>query len=270
MKISFVGGGVMAETILNGILDNKIAAPRDVAVGEVIPNRREYLAHRYGVRAEESNVSAIEGSGLVILSVKPQNLAEVFSQVNGKLNEGQTAISIVAGARMKGIVRGLGHPNVIRVMPNTPGQIGFGMTVWMASDTVGQGEVDVTRRVLATLGEEVYVHDEKYIDMATALSASGPAYVFLFIESLIEAGVYLGMPRDMARQLVLQTVLGSAQLVKQTEKHPAELRDMVTSPGGTTAEALLELEDSGVRAALINAVVAAYEKSQALGGLDEG
>ncbi len=151
-------------------------------------------------------------------------------------------------------------------MPNTPAQIGAGMSVWTASDAVPGDKIEATRGILSVLGEEIYVPDEKLIDMSTAVSASGPAYVFLFIESLIDAAVYLGMARDMARKLVLQTVLGSTKLVDETGRHPAELKDMVTSPGGTTIEALRAFEDAGFRAAIFDGVIAAYEKSKALGG----
>ena len=150
-------------------------------------------------------------------------------------------------------------------MPNTPSQIGAGMSVWTASSGVPGSAVQATRRILEPLGEELYVEDEKFIDMATALSASGPAYVFLFIEALIDAGVYLGMPRDMASQLALQTVAGSTQLVRESGRHPAELKDMVTSPGGTTAEALLTLEQGAFKGVVIEAVAAAYEKSKGAG-----
>ena len=167
---------------------------------------------------------------------------------------------------MKSLTSGLRHGSIIRVMPNTPAQIGAGMSMWTASDSVPAEAVETTRSILGTLGEEVYADDEKMIDMATALSASGPAYVFLFIEALIDAGVYLGLSRDVSRQLSLQTVLGSTQLVKETGRHPAELKDMVTSPGGTTIEALRALEDGGFRASVFAAVNAAYEKSKALGG----
>ncbi len=267
MKIAFVGGGTMAEAILGGILENKIANARDITAGEIIADRRAYLAKKYGISALASNAAAVEKAEMVILAVKPQNLHEVFDQLKGKLKPKQAVVSIVAGAGMKALERGFGHKGIIRVMPNTPAQIGAGMSVWTAAPSVDKAKVEVTRSILRTLGEEVYVVDEKYIDMATSLSASGPAYVFLFIESLIDAGVYLGMPRDMARTLVLQTVLGSTQLVRKSGKHPAELRDMVTSPGGTTAEALFELEDGGFRATILSAVASAYEKAQLLGGL---
>lgn len=166
---------------------------------------------------------------------------------------------------MDALTGGLGHDAVVRVMPNTPAQIGEGMSVWTASEAVSADAREAVGSILRTLGDEVYAPDEKVIDMATALSASGPAYVFLFVEALIDAGVYLGMARDTARRLALQTVLGSARLVERTGRHPAELRDMVTSPGGTTIAALRAMEAGGFRAAVADGVVAAYDRSQALG-----
>ena len=216
------------------------------------------------ILATTSNAEAAEQGDIVVLAVKPQNLVEVLSQLKGELKPDQSVLSIVAGTRMSTLVDGLSHASVIRVMPNTPAQIGEGMTLWTSSN-INEETLELTRSVLATMGEEIYVTDEKYLDMATALSASGPAYVFLFIESLIDAGVYVGLPRDMARTLALQTVLGSTKLVKETGKHPAELKDMVTSPGGTTVEGLLALEEGDLRGTIINAVIAAYGKSQELG-----
>ncbi len=263
--ISFVGGGVMAEAIIGGVLQARLAEPQNVRVGEPVEARRDYLRDTHGVEAFADNLDAIDGAGLVFLAIKPQSLPYVLPTLKGSLSEGQTVVSIIAGATMDTLVSGLDHPAVIRVMPNTPAQIGEGMSVWTASPQTPQAAVDATRDVVATLGAQLQVDDEKIIDMATALSASGPAYVFMFIEALIDAGVYLGMTRDVARTLALQTVLGSARLVEQTGRHPAELKDMVTSPGGTTIEAALALERSGFRASVIDAVVAAYEKSVALG-----
>ncbi len=265
MDIAFIGGGVMAEAIIGGILGQGIAQPGEVCVAEPVETRRQTLADRYGVSTWADNGEAVQHGELVVLSVKPQNLAEVLQELRGTVKSNQAVLSIVAGARMESIVAGLGHDAVIRVMPNTPAQIGAGMSVWTATASVNGRFRETTRSILQTLGEELYVTDEKYIDMATALSASGPAYVFLFIESLVDAGVYLGMSQEMARKLALQTVLGSARLVQETGKHPAELRDMVTSPGGTTAEALRKLEEGGFRAAVLSAVAAAYEKSKQLG-----
>ena len=263
--IAFVGGGVMAEAIIGGALNAGIAVPSDVRVGEPLAPRRAYLQDTHGVGAFADNAEAIDGAGLVFLAVKPQSLPYVLPALKGNLADDQTVVSIVAGATMGALTSGLGHDAVIRVMPNTPAQIGAGMSVWTASPQTPQSAVDATRDVVATLGAQLQVDDEKIIDMATALSASGPAYVFMFIEALIDAGVYLGMTRDVARTLALQTVLGSARLVEETGRHPAELKDMVTSPGGTTIEAVLSLERSGFRAGVIEAVVAAYDKSIALG-----
>ena len=266
MKISFVGGGVMAEAILSGIVGAKVAPSSDICVGEPSENRRRHLEDTYSIRTTSNNLEAIEGAGLTVLAVKPQTLPYVYPELSGNLSADNTVVSIVAGATMSRLSSGLGHAAIIRVMPNTPGQIGAGMTMWMASDAVPKETVDTARAIVQTLGKEIYTDDEKMIDMATALSASGPAYVFLFIESLIDAGVYLGLARDVSWQLAIQTVLGSTQLVADTGIHPAELKDMVTSPGGTTIEALRALEEGRFRALVLNAVNAAYEKSKALGG----
>ncbi|MBM3948140.1 MAG: pyrroline-5-carboxylate reductase [SAR202 cluster bacterium] len=265
MKITFIGGGIMGEALIAGLLRAKLAAPADIAVSEPVDTRRSLLVQKYGVRADLLARSVVPGANLVVLSVKPQNLGDLMPDLAKLLQPGQAVVSIIAGARIETLAKGLGTSAIVRVMPNTPAQIGAGMTVWTATPSVPRDQVNATRDMLRTLGEEAYVTDEKLIDMATALSASGPAYVFLFIESLIDAGVHLGMSRDMARRLVLQTVLGSAQMVKETGRHPAEMRDMVTSPGGTTAEALLALERAGFRRAILDAVIAAYEKSKRLG-----
>ncbi|MBM3944989.1 MAG: pyrroline-5-carboxylate reductase [SAR202 cluster bacterium] len=265
MKITFIGGGIMGEALMAGLLRAKLAAPADIAVSEPVEARRKRLADTLRIRAEATADAIVSGADLVVLAIKPQNLADVMPGLGKLLTKGQTVASIIAGARIDTLSKGLGTNAVIRIMPNTPAQIGAGMTVWTATPTVPAAALDAAKKMLGTLGVELRVDDEKLIDMSTALSASGPAYVFLFIEALIDAGVYMGMTRDMARTLALQTVLGSAQMVKETGQHPAQLRDMVTSPGGTTAEALRAFENAGFRRAVIDAVVAAYEKSKRLG-----
>ncbi len=255
----------MAEALIGGIIESQIAAPESLRVGEPVEARRSYLEDKYGLKGYQGNSDAIEDADIIVLAVKPQVLPYVLTDLNGRISKNSTVLSIIAGAKMDTLVKGLAHAAVVRVMPNTPAQIGAGISVWTASDAVTADKIEATRGILRVLGEEVYVPDEKLIDMSTALSASGPAYVFLFIESLIDAGVYLGMARDMARKLVLQTVLGSTRLVDETGRHPAELKDMVTSPGGTTIEALRAFEDGGFRAAVFDGVIAAYEKSKALG-----
>ncbi len=265
MKLSFIGGGKMAESIVHGVLAGNLAAPGDIAVGEPVAERRAFLKGEFGISPVADNLEAASGADLLVLAIKPQDLATVLSQLKGRLVPEQAALSIVAGARMSTLSQGLAHDAVVRVMPNTPAQVGSGMTLWTCSPGVGDAQREMTKAVLSSVGEEIYVTDEKYMDMATALSASGPAYVFLFIEALIDAGVYVGMPRDMARTLALQTVFGSARLVMETGRHPAELKDMVVSPGGTTAEALRVLEEQGVPSAIVAAVDAAFRKSVQLG-----
>jgi len=264
MKLAFIGGGAMAEAIVRGVLSASLAKPEEIVVGEVVEQRCRYLTDQYRVYATPNNIKAVGKGNLVILAVKPQNLPEVASEIRGSLGQHQTVLSIIAGARMSTLVDSLNHASVIRVMPNTPAQIGAGMSLWLCSSSVAADTAGQAQSILKTLGDEIRVYDEQYIDIATALSASGPAYVFMFIEALIDAGVYLGLPRPMARRLTLQTVLGSVRLAQETGKHPAELKDLVTSPGGTTAEALLALEEGQFRSTVINAVVAAYEKSLAL------
>jgi pyrroline-5-carboxylate reductase len=265
MRLAFIGGGIMAEAIIGGVLSAKLADPEEIYVGEPRAERSQYLYHRYGVLASQDNLKAAQGAELVVLAIKPQDLPVVFQQLNSQLGPEQVALSIVAGARMSTLTQGLNHTPIIRVMPNTPAQIGHGMSLWTSSTQVDATMRELTQSILSTIGREIYVDDEKYLDMATALSASGPAYVFLFIEALIDAGVYVGLPRDMARTLALQTVYGSTRLMVDTGKHPAELKDMAVSPGGTTAEALQVLERSGVPAAVVDAVNAAYQKSITLG-----
>ena len=202
---------------------------------------------------------------LIALAVKPQDLPKVYSDIGGSFDSGKSLMSIVAGATMTSLANGMKHDGIIRVMPNTPAQIGEGMTMWTCASSVSVAHREATDAMLSTIGDAIYVDDEKYLDMATALSASGPAYVFLIVEALIDAGVYVGLPRDVSRRLALQTIKGSVQLVSETGRHPGELKDMVTSPGGTTAEGLQALERAGVPAALVDAVNAAYLKSVRLG-----
>ncbi len=186
-----------------------------------------------------------------------------MGEIKGLAHE-QLVLSIVAGATLSTLCQGLNHSSIIRAMPNMPAQIGEGMTVWTATAETEQQQKELAQAVLGALGAEIYVADEKYLGMATALSGSGPAYVFLFIEVLVDAGVHIGLSRDIAQELVIQTILGSTRTVEKTGKHPADLRNMVTSPGGTTTEALLQLEKGGFRSLLLEAVAAAYKKAERL------
>jgi len=265
MQIAFIGGGVMGEAVIKGILSQGLAKPQDITTSDIDPERLSALRQGYGIKTSANNRRAMEGANVVVLAIKPQNLKEVLEGIRGPAQE-QLILSIVAGASIAAIVKGLGHNLIVRAMPNTPAQIGEGITVWTASDEVSQGQKEMAQSILGALGKEIYVSDEKYLDMATAVSGSGPAYIFLVIEALVDAAVHIGWPREKAEELVLQTVLGAARLVQATGKQPAELRKMVTSPGGTTEEALLQLEQGGLRALIDRAVIAAYEKAKGLGG----
>ncbi len=213
-----------------------------------------------------ANTVAIEKADIVVLAIKPQNLAEVMAELNGQLKPAQLVLSIIAGARIDTLCRGLNHRSVVRAMPNTPAQIAEGITVWTATSKVISEQREWVASILGAMGKEIYVDDEKYLDMATAVSGSGPAYVFLFIEALVDAAVHIGLPRNLAEELVLQTLLGSGHFLQKSGKLPAELREMVTSPGGTTAEALLQFEKGGFSQLVLQAVVAAYEKAKRLSG----
>lgn len=263
MRITFIGGGVMGEAMIKALLAKGVAMPDDITVSDIAPQRRKTLAERYNVQVTDDNRAAVKKSDFIVLAIKPQELSKVLEQLNGLLSS-QIVLSIVAGASLDSLRQGLGYARLVRAMPNMPAQIGEGVTVWTATSEVTDEEREMARSVLVALGEDVYVANEKYIDMATALSGSGPAYVFLIIEALVDAGVHIGLPRQVSEKLVVKTVSGSARAVELLGKHPAELKNMVTSPGGTTAEGLLQLEKGGLRSLLLQAVIAAYEKAKLL------
>jgi pyrroline-5-carboxylate reductase len=262
--MAFIGGGNMGEAMIRGLLDRGTA--REMRVSDVSEARRSHLAQKYGVAATDSNRAAIEKADVVIMAVKPGSLPQVMAELKGALKPGQTVISIAAGVPLARLCQGLDRKSVVRAMPNMPAQIGEGMTVWTATGEASEKDRQRAQLALEALGRQVFVPDERFIDMATAVSGSGPAYVFLIIESFVDAAVRIGLPRDLANELVLETVLGSTHLVQRSDRHPAELRNLVTSPGGTTAEGLHVLEEGSLRALLGRAIIAAYEKAKALRG----
>ena len=267
MKIAFVGGGNMGEAMLAAVLEEGLATKGDTTtISDVSTVRRDHLHEKYSVFVTESNLEAISGKDIVILAVKPRNLAGVMAELGGKLKSGQVVLSIIAGARLDTLSRGLKHRCIVRAMPNTPAQVGEGMSVWTATTGVSEEQRGLVGAILGAMGAEIYVDDEKYLDMATAVSGSGPAYFFLMVESLIDAAVEVGLPRDTARKLVLQTMLGSSRFIQASGKEPAELRQMVTSPGGTTAQALEQFEKGQFTELVKRAVKAAYDKARQLGG----
>lgn len=264
-NITLIGPGAMAEAIISGLLRQNITAPDCILVSGPRAERGQELHQRYGVNAFTDNRAAAAQGNVVILAIKPQRLSKVLSGLCGAIPPDALVLSIIAGATISTISTGLQHPAVVRSMPNTPAQIGEGITVWTASPAVNEGQMEIARRILSALGQEVFVEEEYYLDMATALSGTGPAYVFLFMEALVDAGVHMGFPRRIAEQLVTQTILGSVSYSQAQKIHPAQLRNQVTSPGGTTAQALYYLEKAGFRTAISRAIWAAYERSQELG-----
>jgi pyrroline-5-carboxylate reductase len=265
MRIAFIGSGNMGEAMISALISTHAASKDAVRACDIDETRRAAIQNKYGVSCSEDAGTTIDGCDVVVLSIKPQVLPDALAALKGNLKPDQLVVSIVAGAKLDTIVKGLGHDRVVRVMPNTPAQVGQGMSAWTATGKVSQGQKDMARALLTAMGREVYFADEKFIDMATAVSGSGPAYVFLFMEALTDAAVHIGLPRDAAKEMVTQTILGSAHLALVSGRHPAELKNAVTSPGGTTAEGLLQLEEGGMRAIVAQAVIAAYEKAKALG-----
>ncbi len=268
-KMAFIGSGVMAEAMVKGLIHGQLIEGESIICSDPVESRGEELRNKYGVRSTTDNAQAVSGVDIVVLSVKPQVLGLVFKDLQGKITPEQLIISIVAGVTTDTLRQNLQTDRVIRVMPNTPAQVGEGMSVWTCPAAVSQEDREVAATILRALGKERYVRLESEMDMATALSGTGPAYVFLFMEALIDAGVHMGFSRRVAEELVLQTVKGSVDFAIKSGAHLAELRNMVTSPGGTTADALYHLEKGGLRTVISRAVFAAYKKSEYLSRLSE-
>jgi pyrroline-5-carboxylate reductase len=268
-KIAFIGSGAMGEAMLSGLLRQGLSRPEDLRTADVYVKRLEELHERYGSQPFTDNRLAAAEADVVVLSVKPQRLTEVLKGLKKAIAPQALVLSIVAGAKIAKISHGLAHEAVVRSMPNTPAQIGQGITVWMPSLAVNAGQKELARAILGALGAQVEVDDENYLDMATALSGTGPAYVFLFMEALIDAGVHLGFSRQISEQLVVETLKGSVTYFEtrnqKAQVHVATLRNQVTSPGGTSAEAIYYLEKAGFRTAISRAVWAAYQRSLELG-----
>jgi pyrroline-5-carboxylate reductase len=270
VRLAVIGAGVMGEAMLAGLVDRRLIEASRVTCSHPRAERREALAAAHGVAVTDDNVAAARDADVVLLAVKPQMLPGVMAELRGGLRPEQLVISIIAGASTRALRDGLQHPVVVRSMPNTPAQIGQGVTVWYATTDVDERGRDRVRAMLGALGREFEVHDERQVAMATAVSGTGPTYIFLFIEALTDAAVHLGFPRHVARELVLDTMSGSANFALQSGKHVAELRDMVTSPGGTSAEALYELEKGRLRTVVSDAVWAAFERTLQLEARLEG
>jgi pyrroline-5-carboxylate reductase len=264
-KIAFIGSGTMAEAMIRGLLSQKLVKADQIIAAGPRAERGRRLQKQHKIRVTTDNREAAEEGQIVILSVKPQVLPEVMSEIRGHLRRQDLVLSIIAGMPIRVISDGLAHAAVVRAMPNTPAQIGQGITVWTITPEVGDTQKEQARAILASLGQEEFVDDEDYLDMATALSGTGPAYVFLLMEAMIDAGVHMGFSRRVSKQLVFQTMRGSVEFADRSDYHVAQLKNQVTSPGGTTAEALYHMEKGGLRTVISRGIWAAYQRSIALG-----
>ena len=267
---AFVGCGVMAEAMLAGLLRKEIVKPEQITASHPRKNRRDELREKYEIEVFEKNSEAVEAvrefeNSSVVLCVKPQRINQVLQELKGIIQPHQLVLSIVAGAAIKLISEELGNEKIVRTMPNTPAQIGAGITAWTCTEAVSEDERNQVKSMLTALGKELYVETENMIDMATSLSATGPTYIFMVMEALTDAGVHMGFSRQMSKNLVQEMMLGSVQFAIESDKHPAELRNMVTSPGGTSAEAIYQMEKGTLRTVLSKAVYAAYNRAVALG-----
>ncbi len=251
--------------MLSALIKNNVILAKDITVSDADETRRTFLVEKYGINISGDNVTAITNADIIVFAVKPQVLANIMPDLKGKIKPEQLMISIIAGARIATLKNGLTHTAIVRSMPNSPAQIGEGMTVWTATRDVTTKQRKQTAQILGIMGKQIYVEDENFIDMATAVSGSGPAYLFYFVEALIDSAVELGFTYDEAKLLALQTVKGAVHLLSESGKDAGELRQAVTSPGGTTAAAIKTLEEGGYKFLIAKAIKAALDRAKELG-----
>lgn len=266
MQVAFIGGGNMADAIITGLVSSRVLEPTEIIVSDTSLDRLRYLTEKHHVGTTQSNTEAIANCEIVFVAVKPQVVPQLLIELKGSLDPRQSIASIAAGVTIATYSEGLSHDRIIRIMPNTPALIGQSMSVWTATESVPESIIAWMRSSLQAIGTELYVSSESTLNQATAVSGSGPAYAFRFVETLIEAGVLIGLSYDVARLLATKTIEGSIALMQETQQHPAELRNSVTSPAGTTAAALSTLSDKGFDSAILQAIRAAYIRSLELGG----
>ncbi|CAN5512737.1 pyrroline-5-carboxylate reductase [soil metagenome] len=268
-RLAFIGCGVMAESIIAGLLRQNLVKPEQICASHPRKNRRDELREKYGIEVFEHNAEAVNGlpdnDSIVALCVKPQRIGGVLKEIKTSIKPTQIVVSIIAGATIETISEALDNNLIVRTMPNTPSQIGAGMTAWTCAEKFSDAQKAQVKMLLTALGKEIYVENENQIDMATALSATGPTYIFMMMEAMTDAGVHLGFSREVSKELVQQTMLGSTLFAIESHKHPAELRNMVTSPGGTSAEAIYQMEKGSLRTVLSKAIYSAYKRAVDLG-----
>ena len=265
MKFAVIGAGMMGSAIITGIVNNKVLQAEEIFISDPDTGKCDQLKARLGVNIAASNAEAVRHADAVLIAVKPQFLGAALQTIKSDISPDALVMSIVTGVSVNRYPDELGTGRVVRIMPNTPAQIGEGVCGWFATDTVTPDQKTFAQNVLSALGMQFEVTRETDLDLVTAVSGSGPAYVYLFIESMIDAAVQLGLPRPLSEEVVLQTVLGSAAYMKQAGKHPVILKNEVTSPGGTTAAALAAMEKEGLRTAVTDGMIACLAKTRELG-----
>jgi pyrroline-5-carboxylate reductase len=263
IEFGMIGGGVMGEALLSRLIEQKVYTPASVMVSDPMPERRQYLAAQYGIQVTDSNLEAAAASQVLFLAIKPQVFGAVVEQLRGQGSE-SLVLSILAGTTLENLEAGFPDRPVVRVMPNTPAAVGAGISALSGGKLAKPEHLAQARKILGTVGQVVEV-PENLMDAVTGLSGSGPGYVAIVIEALADGGVLSGLPRTVAMELAIQTVLGTAMLIREKGMHPAQLKDLVTSPGGTTIAGVAKLESLGLRTALIEAVKAATDRSMELG-----
>jgi pyrroline-5-carboxylate reductase len=268
-KLALIGGGKMGGTIAARVVETGLFPTEHVVVSDPDEGTGPRLKARLGAgkapSAINDHIAAIDGASTVLLAVTPQNVPAVMETLRGHLHLEQLVMSIAAGVELQTLQLGLRHAAIIRVMPNTPAQVGQGISAWIATEEVTDAQKAEARGILQAIGREFEVDRERYIDMVTAMSGSGPAWVMLMLEAMIDAGVQIGLRPEWAKELALQTMTGSVELMRETGMHAAQLRNMVTTPAGTTAAGLYAMEKGGLRAAIMSGIVAAYERCLELG-----
>jgi pyrroline-5-carboxylate reductase len=264
VKLGIIGGGVMGEALLSRLVQQQIYPPDQILVSDPQRSRQDFLSKEYRIGVTADNQAVVSDSQVLLLAVKPQLFKTVTANLKPVLKK-QVVISILAGTTLSQLEAAFPGQPVIRAMPNTPARVGAGMTAIAPGQYTQPSHLELAQQIFRAVGEVVEV-SEAQMDAVTGLSGSGPGYVAVMIEALTDGGVAAGLPRAIAAQLALQTVRGTAELLQTTGMHPAELKDGVTSPGGTTITGIAHLEKAGFRSALIEAVVAAYRRSQQLGG----
>lgn len=269
VTIAFIGAGVMGGTMISGMVKGGLVEPQQIIAADTNEQRGAQLVSELGIRFTLDNAEAAQQADMLVIGVKPQQIDKALQPLRGHVDAIPVVVSIVAGTKIRDISERLHNSRIVRVMPNTPGQIAQGMSAWTATYEVDDLQRQQTKALLDTLGESLYVDDENYIDMATAINGSGPGYVFLIIEAMIDAAVQLGFSRKHAEQLVLQTLKGSVNYAIESGVHPTILRNQVTSPGGTTAAGLAEMERHGLRTALAEGIKGSYRRAVELGEKDD-